>query len=147
MVEETWSPEWCIVGNLLPYPYSSDGPQADFRSQKIFPAGAKLYVVGGFAGLGYETLTVIGYAHRRRRPVTAHIKAKYVGGWRAQLVYRPIILRAIHAAQQERRHECHRWLEPFRDDREADYEPGEPEYGEHLAQIAAGFQRALHGGR
>lgn len=146
MSEGTWSPEWCIVGNLLPYPYSPDGPRADLRSQKIFPAGAKLYIVGGFAGMGYETVTVVGHAHRRPRPVRAHIKAKYVGNWRAELIYRPSVLRAIHAAQQERS-TGHRWLRPFRDDREAAYHPGDPEYGEHLAQIAADFQQALHGSR
>ncbi|SCG78692.1 hypothetical protein GA0070609_5659 [Micromonospora echinaurantiaca] len=146
MVEDGWSPEWCIVGNLLPYPYSANGPRADFRSQKIFPAGAKLYVVGGFGGLGYETITVIGYAHGRRRPVTAHIKAKYVGNWRAELVYRPVILRAIHAAENEQ-DTYHRWLTPFRDERTAEYHPSEPAYGEHLAEVAAYFQRKLHGGR
>ncbi|MFI5490415.1 hypothetical protein ACIBXA_20715 [Micromonospora echinaurantiaca] len=146
MAEDGWSPEWCIVGNLLPYPYSPNGPGAGFRSQKIFPAGARLYVLGGFAGLGYETITVIGYAHGRRRPVTGHIKAKYVGNWRAELVYRPVILRAIHAAEDEQS-TCHRWRTPFRDDRTAEYHPSEREYGEHLAEVAAGFQRALHGGQ
>ncbi|SDL17839.1 hypothetical protein [Nonomuraea jiangxiensis] len=142
--EETWSPEWCIVGTLLPYPYSQNGPHAEFRSQKIFPAGAKLYVVGGFAGMGYETVTVVGYAHRRRRPVRAHIQAKYVGGWRAQLVYRPVILRAINDAQLEE-HNGHRWLVDRREGRRVVFQPGEPEYGAHLAEIAAGFQRTLHG--
>lgn len=141
MAEEARSPEWCVVGNLLPYPYSPNGPQADFRSQKIFPAGAKLYVIGGFAGTAYDTITVIGYAHRRRQPVTAHIKAKYVGNWRAELVYRPVILRAIHAAAREQS-TYDRWLTPF----DADYHPSEPEYGEHLAHVAARFQRKVHGG-
>jgi hypothetical protein len=45
VAEETPSPEWCVVGNLLPYPYSANGPHGDFRRQKIFPAGPKLYVV------------------------------------------------------------------------------------------------------
>ncbi|MGC1215063.1 MAG: hypothetical protein WA890_27865 [Micromonospora sp.] len=147
MAEGTWIPEWCIVGNLLPYPYSSDGPHADFRSQKIYPAGARLYVVGGFAGMGHETITVIGYAHGRRRPVTAHIKAKYVGNWRARLVYRPVILRAIPDAEREQS-TCHRWLIPCHGgDRRVEYQPSEPEYGDHLAHVAAGFQRTLHGGR
>jgi hypothetical protein len=143
VAEQRWDPEWCIVGNLLPYPYSPNGPYADFRSQKIFPAGAKLYVVGGFAGTGHETVTVIGYAHHRRRPVIAHIQAKFVGNWRASLVYRPAILRAIHAAEREQTY--HRWLTPSRGDRTVEYQPSEPEYGEHLAQVAAYFQRKLDG--
>jgi hypothetical protein len=146
VAEEAWDPEWCIVGTLLPYPYSSNGPKADFRSQKIYPAGAKLYVVGGFAGMGHETVTVIGYAHRRRGPVTAHIRAKYVGNWQAKLVYRPAILRAIHAAEREQV-TSHRWLTAFRDGRTIEYRPSDPEYGEHLVQVAADFQRHLHGSR
>jgi hypothetical protein len=139
-----WSPEWCIVGNLLPYPYSPAGPQADYRSQKIFPAGAKLYILGGFPGAGHETITVIGYAHRRPHPVTAHIQARYVGNWRAQLIYRPVILRAINLAQSED-DTCHRWLTTTRDGNPVEYWPTEPVYGDHLAQIAAYLQRALHG--
>jgi|SRR5690606_1309227 hypothetical protein len=138
------SPEWCLVATLLPYPYSPNGPHAEFRSQKIFPAGAKLYVVGGFGGMGYETVTVIGYGHGRRRPVTAHIRAGYLGGWKAQLVYRPVILRAIHKAQQDIR-TCHRWLFAYREGERIEFQPVEPEYGEHLAEIAAGFQQRLHG--
>ncbi|GAA2394702.1 hypothetical protein Cme02nite_54670 [Catellatospora methionotrophica] len=68
----------------------------------------------------------------------AHIKARYVGGWRAELVYRPVILRAVHAAEGEER-TCHRWR--------YDFWPTEPEYGEHLAVIAASIQRSLHGSR
>ncbi|MGK5737613.1 hypothetical protein [Micromonospora sp. URMC 103] len=135
------------MGNLLPYPYSPDGPRPDYRSQKIFPAGAKLYVVGvvgGFAGMGHETITVIGYAHGRRRPVIAHIKAKYLGNWRAELVYRPVILRTIHAAEREQTY--HRWL-TRPDDRTTEYHLSEPEYGEHLARVAAYYQRKLHGDR
>jgi len=145
--EEPRNPEWCIVANLLPYPYSPNGPNAHFRSQKIFPAGAKLYVVGGFAGMGHETVTVIGYGHRRRRPVTAHIMAKYLGGWRAELVYRPAILRAIHTAAAREDLAAHRWRSPPPDAVARTTECGVSErgYGEHLAEVAAGDQRRSHG--
>jgi hypothetical protein len=148
VAEETPSPEWCVVGNLLPYPYSANGPHADFRSQKIFPAGAKLYVVGGFWGMGHETVTVVGYAHRRRLPVTAYIQAKYLGNWRAQLVYRPAVLRAIHAAAAEDI-TVHRWLyaRPGMVGRQAEYQVDAPDYGDHLAVVAADFQRYLHRSR
>ncbi|NUR70316.1 MAG: hypothetical protein HOU81_05820 [Hamadaea sp.] len=133
--------EWCIVGTLLPYPYHPDGPQAHLRSQKIFPAGAKLYVLGGFAG--YDTVTVLGYAHRRRSPVVAHIKAAYIGGWRAQLLYRPVILRAIHQAAAE--DGGHRWLFDYHEGRRVELDPTAPEAGVRLAQVAADFQQRLHG--
>lgn len=140
-----WLPEWCLLGNLLPYPYQPGGPNGEFRSQKIFPAGAKLHVVGGFAGMGHETVTVIGYAHRRSSPVTAHIRARYVGNWRARLVYRPAILRAINAAQREES-TAHRWLTDRRPGHVVRYLPTDPAYGEHLARIAEEFQRSSHGG-
>ncbi|KAB1102705.1 hypothetical protein F6X54_31015 [Micromonospora aurantiaca] len=147
MGEQPSGPQWCIVGNLLPYPYSPRGSLAAHRSQKIFPAGAKLYVIGGFAGMGYETVTVIGHAHRRRRPVLAHLKAAYVGGWRAELVYRPVLLRMILRAQREQPRECHRWLNPPHDGRQGRYEPHDPAYGEHLARIAASFRQTRTGSR
>jgi hypothetical protein len=141
---EELCPEWCIVGTLLPYPYSLNGPKADYRSQKIFPAGAKLHILGGFAGVAYSTITVIGYGHHRPHPVKAYIQAKFVGNWRARLVYRPAILRAIHIAQNEVG-TCDRWLTDTRHRSLARYSPTDPEYGEHLAEIAAYFQRHLHG--
>lgn len=138
--EEARPPEWCIVGTLLPYPYKPNGPYADMRSQKIFLAGARLHVIGGFAGPGYETVTVVGYAHRRRNPVVAHLKAHYIGGWHAKLVYRPAILRAIDEAG------CDRWLSEFRPEvGYVEHEPTTAEYGAYLARVAASFQRSLHG--
>ena len=146
MTDEPWLPEWCVVGNLLPYPYSPSSPKAEFRSQKIFPAGAKLYVLGGFPGPGYETVTVVGHSHNRRSPVAAHIKARYIGNWRAELVYRPALLRAF--VKFEDKYNWNRWwlyerLPGGRSGRRL--LPTEPAYGEVLAEVAAGFQRELHG--
>ncbi len=132
------------MGTLLPYPYSPTGPQAEFRSQKIFPAGAKLHILGGFSGMGNETVTALGYGHHRRHPVRAYIAAKYIGNWQAKLIYRPVILRAIQKAHIEDR-TCHRWLHTYRENyARVDFWPTEPEYGQHLANVAASFQQRLH---
>jgi hypothetical protein len=98
--------------------------------------------------MGHETVTVVGYAHRRRRPVTACIRAKYVGNWHAQLVYRPAVLRAIHAAAAEDI-TAHRWLyaQPGVVGQQAEYRVDAPDYGDHLAAVAADFQRYLHRSR
>lgn len=135
VTQEELSPEWCIVGTLLPYPYSPNGPKADYRSQKIYPVGAKLHILGGFPGDAYRTITVIGYGHHRPHPVKAHIQASYVGNWRARLIYRPAILRAIHIAQNED-DTCHRWLTETRPRSLAEYSPTDGAYAEHLTQIA-----------
>jgi hypothetical protein len=84
---------------------------------------------------------VVGFAHRRRRPATAHIQATYTGNWRAQLVYRPAILHAIHAAELADSGTAHRWLAT----RDRRHQPSDPEYGEHPADVAATFQQHLHG--
>ncbi|MFD0558892.1 hypothetical protein FB566_4848 [Stackebrandtia endophytica] len=132
------TPQWCVIATVLPYPYRA-GEKQHFRSHGIFPAGAKLYVIGGFAGMGYETVTVIGYGHHRRRPVTAHIQAHHLGGWRAGLVYRPAILRLIAKAEATDLGTSCRWRRGEFDDTSS------PEYGEHLAGVAAYFQSEYHG--
>ncbi|MFE6860969.1 hypothetical protein [Nocardia sp. NPDC057668] len=129
-------PEWCVVANLLPYPYNP-GPKADYRSHRIFPAGAKLHVIGGFAGRGHEVVTVTGTNHQGRI-VTSNITARYLGGWRVSLIHRPAVLHAIHRASS--RYPAHRWNHrnlPF----------DSPEYEAVLRERAAGFQEWLHGSR
>ena len=122
MTTEQWPPEWCIVGNLRPYA----------NPRKLFPTGAKLYLLGGFAGMGYETITVVGYARGRSNPVIAHIMRKHVENWRVQLVYRPAVLRAIHKAMAEEP-TCHRWLD-------TGHWPTFTDYGDHLKRIVASFE-------
>ncbi|MGW4243766.1 hypothetical protein [Nocardia sp. NPDC004722] len=96
--DTTPSPEWCLIATMREYPYGPSGSKADRRSHGRFPAGAKLYVVGGFAGMGYDTVTVVGYGHHRRSPITVHLAARFLRDWRVALVYRPAILRALRAA-------------------------------------------------
>ncbi|MEV6323589.1 hypothetical protein AB0M45_20695 [Nocardia sp. NPDC051787] len=129
-------PEWCVVATLLPYPYRP-GPNAEHRSHKIYPAGAKLHVIGGFAGMGHKVVTVVGSGHRRRL-VTAHIQARYLGGWRVALIYRPAVLNAIHRAVHYDNVTGHRW-------NQQGFELSAPEYAEHLRSIAQKFQLHLHG--
>ncbi|QIS08558.1 hypothetical protein [Nocardia arthritidis] len=131
-------PEWCIIATLLPYPYKP-GPSWNFRSQKIFPAGAKLHVVGGFAGPGYRVVTVVGTGHHRR-VVAANIQARYLGGWRVALVYRPAILRVIRRALSENPYAAHRFVSE-----DNEFEFGSAEYAAYLRPIAERFQRELHG--
>lgn len=135
---EVKAPQWCVIAIVLPYPYRV-GEKQCFHSHGIFPAGVKLYVIGGFAGMGYEMVTVIGYGHHLRRPVTAHIKAHHLGGWRAGLVYRPAILRLIAKAEATDPRTSCRWRRGEFDDTSS------PEYGEHLAAVAAHFQSEYHG--
>ncbi|GAA4898416.1 hypothetical protein LX16_0938 [Stackebrandtia albiflava] len=135
--------EWCIVATLLPYPY--DGDKQGFRSHGIFPAGSRLHVIGGFAGMGHETVTVVGFSHGRRRPVSAFLPGRYLGGWRARLVYRPAILRRIHQAEEFDSTTAHRWRHLMPGDHLGRIDATDPEYGDVLASVAAWFQRRFHG--
>ncbi|MGX1806288.1 hypothetical protein ACWIGI_11285 [Nocardia sp. NPDC055321] len=134
---EAVRPEWCIVANLLPYPYNP-GPKEHYRSHRIFPAGAKLHVVGGFAGMGNEVVCVVGTNHHGRI-VIANIAARLLGGWRVALIHRPAVLRAIHRSANHKGAPAHRWHNP-------EWAFDSPEYADKLREQAAGFQQWLHGG-
>lgn len=134
-------PEWCITATMLPYPYDVK----PHRSHGVFPAGAKLYVVGGFAGMGYETVSVVGYPHHGRKPVLVHLPARYLGGWRTTLVYRPVLLRRMHKAEEEAPRTCHRFSRIVPDGHPGRTDRSNPEYGEELAKVAGRFQRHAHG--
>lgn len=130
MTEEP--PEWCVIATMPPYPYRP-GPSEGFRSHGIFPAGAKLHVIGGFAGMGHAQVTVVGVGHHSHRQVTAHLEARYLTDWRVALVYRPAVLRAIRKAVAFDGGTAHRWNRQGLD-------LGSADYAEHLRAIAAGFQ-------
>ncbi|WP_412537901.1 hypothetical protein R8Z50_18750 [Longispora sp. K20-0274] len=91
-------PQWSLVTNVPERPYRSP-EHAHRRGLRIFPAGAKVHFVGGFAGMGYETITVVGYGRggRGRAPIVAHVAARHLPEWRIELVYRPAILRLLDA--------------------------------------------------
>ncbi|MEC3958778.1 hypothetical protein VMT65_37470 [Nocardia sp. CDC153] len=131
-------PEWCLIATMRSYPYSPTGPKAKFRGHGRFPAGAKLYVIGGFAGTGYETVTVVGYGRHRRSPITVHLPAKYLRDWRVALVYRPAVLRAIRNAAPREPASVDRWNHDG-------WAVDSDEYRDHLTGIAAGFERWLSG--
>lgn len=81
-----------IVANVCrvrPYGPAHE-PRAGLRRLR---AGAKVYVVGGFAGMGFESVTVVGYHRHDNRPFRQHVGARYLVDWRVQLVYRPAVLR------------------------------------------------------
>jgi hypothetical protein len=55
--------------------------------------GAKVYVVGGFGGMGFESVTVVGRHRHGNRFFRQHVQARYLVDWRVQLVYSPTVLR------------------------------------------------------
>jgi hypothetical protein len=88
-------PVWCIVANVVDErPYGPGGAERR-RGLKLFRPGAKVYVVDGFNGMGYETLTVVGQVRKSSRFSIVHVPAKRLTNWRVRLVYSPAALRQI----------------------------------------------------
>jgi hypothetical protein len=57
------------------------------RGLRLFAGGAKVYVVNGFGGDGWETLTVIGRHRKAGRYLTAHVPAEHLTNWRVKPIY------------------------------------------------------------
>ncbi|NJC74164.1 hypothetical protein HC031_31285 [Planosporangium thailandense] len=88
-------PVWSIVANVVDErPYGPGGAERR-RGLKLFRPGAKVYVVDGFDGMGYETVTVVGQVRKSSRFSTVHVPAKHLTNWRVRLVYSPAALRQI----------------------------------------------------
>lgn len=88
-------PVWCIVANVVDEcPYGPRGAERR-RGLKLFRPGAKVYVVDGFGGMGYETVTVVGRVRKSSRFSTVHVRAEHLTNWRVRLVYSAAALRHI----------------------------------------------------
>ncbi|GAA3598341.1 hypothetical protein [Kribbella ginsengisoli] len=88
--------QWCIVANVVDVrPYGPGGQEAR-SGLRIFRAGAKLYVVDGLGGMGWETLEVVGRARSRSRFVEAKVRTEHLVNWRVKGVYSPALLDRIN---------------------------------------------------
>jgi hypothetical protein len=95
------SPVWSIAANVLrSRPYGPGGAELR-RGLKLFAGGAKVYVAGGFAGMGYETVTVVGRPRGSRRYSIVHVRAGHLTNWRVELVYSPAAMRRIHEVRED----------------------------------------------
>jgi hypothetical protein len=85
-------PAWLIVANVCRVrPYGEwHEPRLGLRWLR---AGAKVYVVGGFGGMGFESVTVVGRHRHGNRFFRQHVQSRFLIDWRVQLVYSPTVLR------------------------------------------------------
>lgn len=85
-------PVWCIVANVVAErPYGPGGLHWR-RGLRLFPAGAKVQVPGGYPGMGYDTVTVIGRTRHSARYAVVDIRTAHLTNWRVKLVYSPAVL-------------------------------------------------------
>jgi hypothetical protein len=89
------APVWCAVANIvMERDYGPRG--AEKRSgTKHFSAGAKVYILYHFWGMGGEQVTVVGRHRGSHRYVTMTIASKWLTNWRTQLVYSPHMIKLI----------------------------------------------------
>ncbi|MEU4217405.1 hypothetical protein [Actinoplanes sp. NPDC026623] len=83
------------MANVVDERPAGPGGEETKRGLRIFRPDAKVYVVDGFGGMGWETVTVVGQARKSARWVTAHVQAKNLHNFRVKLVYTPASLRRI----------------------------------------------------
>ena len=124
-------PVWCIVANVVDQrPYGPGG--AEWRcGLRLFSAGAKVYVPDGYAGMGYQTVTVIGRTRHAPRYAIVDVATEHLTNWRLKLVYSPAVLDRIAEV-------CwhpHRGFSAHGDDRSSET------YRNHLQRMADRFQQ------
>jgi len=124
-------PVWCIVANIVrERPYGPGGGEQR-RGLRLFAPGTKVYVPDGFAGMGYETVTVIGQTRGSRRYAIVHLATRYLTNWRVKLVYGPAVLDRIEDV-------C--WTAGHGFSRNGD-DRGSEAYRDDLHRVAAQFQQ------
>ncbi len=87
---------WSVVANVVrtrPYgPLENDETRVGL---KMFTPGARLHVIDGFGGMGWDILNVIGRPRRSGRYVYASVPTEHLENWRVTLVHSPAVLRLI----------------------------------------------------
>ena len=92
---------WCIVANVVEERAFGPGGLERRRGLKLFAPGAKVHVVDGFGGMGYETLTVVGQVRRSPRFSVVHVRLMHLTTWRVRMVYSPAVLRQVTMVRGE----------------------------------------------
>ena len=106
--------------SLAERPYGPGGAEQR-RGLRLFNPGAKVWVPDGFAGMGYENVTVIGQTRKSRRYAIVNVATEHLTNWRVKLVYSPAVLDRINEvcwspAIGFSRHGDDRSSEAYRDD-------------------------------
>ena len=95
--EQTATPVWCLVANVLIARPSGPGGAALRHGTKHFAPGAKVFVIAAFWGMGAESVSVVGRHRKTRRYFTINMKWKTPHHWRTELVYSPTVMKQIRS--------------------------------------------------
>jgi hypothetical protein len=86
---------WCVVGNIVgEHPYGPGGEDVRSGLKKLRP-NSKVYVIGGYGGMGWERITVVGRLRYNNKYIVIDIASKYLRNHRVKLIYSPTVIRAV----------------------------------------------------
>lgn len=86
--------EICIVGNIIDKHYFGVDKEVR-RGTKHFKPNTKVYCFPEYAGMGHESMAVLGRARESGRFIKIVIQTKYIQNFRVKDVYSPLILEYI----------------------------------------------------
>ena len=85
---------WLITANVVvERPYGPGGKETR-HGTKHFRGGAKVYIIGGYGGMG-ETLTVIGHHRSSGRYVKLDMLGRHLENFRMTICYSPKVIEIV----------------------------------------------------
>lgn len=83
--------EECIVGNIIGNHYWGTSKEIK-RGSKHFRAGAKVYCVFMYGGMGHEQVRVLGKPRKASRMIDVVMGTKFIKNFRLQKIYAPRVI-------------------------------------------------------
>ncbi|MCA9013477.1 MAG: hypothetical protein KDB01_27190 [Planctomycetaceae bacterium] len=93
--------QWCLVGNIVEQREYGEGGKELRPGTKHFSGGTKVYCLPAQWSDGYDQIIVIGLHRGSRKLVRMIISSDWVTNWRAQVVYKPAVLKELARAEEE----------------------------------------------
>ena len=90
-------PVWCLVADVAEQPPYGPGRTDWQGGLPLFAPGTRVHVVDGYAGLGYQTVTVVGSTGPRPGYATVAVATEHLTNWRVKLVSSPDVLEQLDA--------------------------------------------------
>ena len=94
--------QWCLVGNIVEQ-RGYEELRESRPGTKHFSPGTKVYCLPAQWGDGYENIVVIGHHRGSKNLVRMVIRSDWVTNWRAQVVYKPAVLKKLSQAEEQYR--------------------------------------------
>jgi hypothetical protein len=97
MTDDYDSPIWAVVANIVHAHRFGEGGKETRIGTRKFHGGAKVYLAGGYWGMGGERVIVVGH-FRGKQLITCSIKSIYLENFRVKLAYHPEVIRRLTEA-------------------------------------------------